>query len=101
MAYHTLRDLYARKLGIFSVYRAHSRPVYGASGGAMMDNEVGRSGLESLLTVSEVSSMLRVSKSKAYSLMKSGELPAVRIGRSVRVREQDVDQFVLDHRDTD
>jgi excisionase family DNA binding protein len=64
----------------------------------MMDNAVGRGGLESLLTASEVSSMLRVSKSTTYSLMKSGELPAVRIGRSVRVREQDVDRFILAHR---
>jgi excisionase family DNA binding protein len=40
----------------------------------------------SLLTVAEVASAMRVSTMTVYRLIKSGELPAVRVGRSYRVR---------------
>jgi excisionase family DNA binding protein len=40
-----------------------------------------------LLTVAEVSSALRVSKMTIYRLIESGELPAIRVGRSFRVPE--------------
>lgn len=38
-----------------------------------------------LLTAAEVASMLRVSKMTIYRLIHSGELPAVRVGRSFRI----------------
>ncbi len=37
------------------------------------------------LTVAEVASMMRVSKMTVYRLVHSGELPAVRVGRSCLV----------------
>jgi excisionase family DNA binding protein len=40
---------------------------------------------EPLLTISEVASALRVSKMTIYRLVHGGELPAIRIGRSFRV----------------
>lgn len=40
-----------------------------------------------LLTVAEVSRALRVSKMTIYRLIDSGELPAIRVGRSFRVPE--------------
>ena len=40
-----------------------------------------------LMTVAEVASALRVSKMTIYRLIRSGELPAMRIGRSFRVSE--------------
>jgi len=40
------------------------------------------------LTVAEVAAMMRVSKMTVYRLVHSGELPAVRVGRSFRVPEQ-------------
>ncbi|MEA3214495.1 MAG: hypothetical protein QOJ19_651 [Acidimicrobiia bacterium] len=46
------------------------------------------------LTVAEVAEQLRVSTMTVYRLIKSGELPAVRIGRSYRLRPVDVDQFL-------
>lgn len=46
------------------------------------------------LTVAEVAEMLRVSTMTVYRLIKSGELPAVRVGRSYRLAEDDVDRFV-------
>lgn len=46
------------------------------------------------LTVAEVAAMMRVSKMTVYRLVHSGELPAVRVGRSFRVREDDADDYL-------
>jgi excisionase family DNA binding protein len=46
------------------------------------------------LTVAEVARMMRVSKMTVYRLVHSGELPAVRVGRSFRVPEGDVDEYL-------
>ncbi|WP_314140287.1 helix-turn-helix domain-containing protein [uncultured Plantibacter sp.] len=39
------------------------------------------------LTVAEVAEMMRVSKMTVYRLVHSGELPAIRFGKSFRVPE--------------
>ncbi|MEO7556702.1 MAG: helix-turn-helix domain-containing protein [Acidimicrobiales bacterium] len=49
-----------------------------------------------LLTVAEVASLLRVSNMTVYRLLKAGELPSVRIGKSFRVREDDLDAYLAD-----
>ena len=46
------------------------------------------------LTVAEVASMMRVSKMTVYRLVHNGELPAVRVGRSFRVTEDDVNEYL-------
>ena len=46
------------------------------------------------LTPAEVADMLRVSTMTVYRLIKAGELPAVRVGKSYRLAEADVDRFV-------
>jgi excisionase family DNA binding protein len=46
------------------------------------------------LTIAEVAAMMRVSKMTVYRLVHSGELPAVRVGRSFRVTESDVDEYL-------
>jgi excisionase family DNA binding protein len=46
------------------------------------------------LTVAEVASMMRVSKMTVYRLVHGGELPAVRVGRSFRVTEEDVNEYL-------
>jgi excisionase family DNA binding protein len=46
------------------------------------------------LTVTEVADLLRLSKMTVYRLINAGELPAVRIGKSFRVREDDLDAFI-------
>lgn len=46
------------------------------------------------LTIAEVASMMRVSKMTVYRLVHGGELPAVRVGRSFRVTETDVDEYL-------
>lgn len=52
------------------------------------------------LTVAEVATMMRVSKMTVYRLVHSGEMPAVRVGRSFRVPEAAVEQY-LQHSFTD
>lgn len=49
-----------------------------------------------LLTVAEVAALMRVSKMTVYRLVHSGGLPAVRIGRSFRVPEQAVNDYLRD-----
>ncbi len=46
------------------------------------------------LTVAEVANMLRVSTMTVYRLIKGGQLPAARVGKSYRVREEDVDRYL-------
>ncbi len=46
------------------------------------------------LTVAEVAAVMRVSKMTVYRMVHSGELPAVRVGRSFRVPEQAVQAYL-------
>jgi excisionase family DNA binding protein len=46
------------------------------------------------LTVAEVAKVMRVSKMTVYRLVHSGELPAVRVGRSFRVRPEAVHAYL-------
>jgi excisionase family DNA binding protein len=48
------------------------------------------------LTVAEVAAVMRVSKMTVYRLVHNGELPAVRVGRSFRVPEQAVHDYLRD-----
>lgn len=58
----------------------------GAPGGGLTDGR--------LLTVAEVAEALRVSRMTVYRLVHSGELPAVRVGRSYRVPEGAASAFL-------
>ena len=49
-----------------------------------------------LLTVGEVAATMRVSNMTVYRLIKNGDLPALRVGKNYRIRESDVDVFLLD-----
>ncbi len=46
------------------------------------------------LTVAEVAAMMRVSKMTVYRMVHSGELAAVRVGRSFRVPEKAVHDYL-------
>jgi excisionase family DNA binding protein len=48
----------------------------------------------SFLTVAEVAAQMRVSKMTVYRLVHAGELEAVRVGRSFRVPEEAVEQYL-------
>ena len=49
------------------------------------------------LTVAEVADMMRVSRMTVYRMVHSGELPAIRFGRSFRVPESAVAQALENH----
>jgi excisionase family DNA binding protein len=51
------------------------------------------------LTVKEVAGELQIPLSRAYMLIQSGHLPAVRIGeRSIRVNRHELSKFLLNER---
>jgi excisionase family DNA binding protein len=49
------------------------------------------------LTVAEVADMMRVSRMTVYRLVHSGDLPAIRFGRSFRVPESAVQRAMSNH----
>jgi excisionase family DNA binding protein len=51
---------------------------------------------ERLLTVTEVAGTMRVSNMTVYRLIKSGQLPAIRVGKNYRIRESDVNRYLSD-----
>jgi excisionase family DNA binding protein len=50
-----------------------------------------------LLTAREVADVMRVSTMTVYRLIKAGEMPAIRVGKHLRIRERDVARY-LDER---
>lgn len=46
------------------------------------------------MTVGEVAATLRVSNMTVYRLIQAGRLPAIRVGRSYRIREEDVERYL-------
>ena len=65
-----------------------------------MDNEktlndsAARRELMSFLTTEEVLTYLKVTPRTIYRLIRTGELPAVRIGRQWRFRREDLDSWL-------
>lgn len=47
-----------------------------------------------LLTVNEVANILRVSNMTVYRLVKSGQIPAIRVGKNYRIKESDVNKYL-------
>lgn len=53
---------------------------------------------EELMTVAEVQERFKIGRSKIYEIVARRELPAVRIGRAVRLRKADVEKYLEDSR---
>lgn len=49
---------------------------------------------DNLLKAEEAAEILNVSKAFVYQLMQTGELPSVRLRRSVRVRYSDLEELI-------
>ena len=58
------------------------------------DSVSGGENVEALLTTQEVANILKVTVRTVYSLLESGELQGVKIGRVWRVREEDLQAFL-------
>jgi excisionase family DNA binding protein len=52
---------------------------------------------DKLLRGEEVADQLGISKAFAYRLMANGAIQVVRIGRSVRVRPENLEEFINSH----
>ena len=63
-------------------------------GGQMAANKPEDASDSTFLTVAEVAAMMRVSKMTVYRLLHDGTIPAVRVGRSFRVREADANDYL-------
>lgn len=48
------------------------------------------------MTVEEIATTLRLSKMTVYRLVNIGELPAIQIGRSLRVKRADLEAYVAE-----
>ncbi len=51
---------------------------------------------KALLRVEEVARLLGIGRSKAYELVASGDLPALRIGRLIRVPRHALDRWIAE-----
>jgi len=50
--------------------------------------------LPPLLTVEEMRQFLRIGKGSAYSLVRSGRIRSIRIGRDIRIPREAIDEFL-------
>ena len=53
-----------------------------------------RMDIKLLLTVREAAEVLGISRTAIYLLLQRGEIPSVKIGRSRRIKRQDVESYV-------
>jgi excisionase family DNA binding protein len=53
-----------------------------------------------LLKATDVAKKLNISRSLAYQLMQSGNIPTVRINRSIRVQPSDLAEYIRRQRTT-
>jgi excisionase family DNA binding protein len=56
-----------------------------------------RRGLE-LLSISELCQELGMGKSWIYRRLRSGEIPSVKLGRSIKVKREDLEEYLEKHR---
>jgi excisionase family DNA binding protein len=49
---------------------------------------------DTILTIPEVARYLKISKSKIYRLLSKNEIPHIKIGRNVRIRQTDLQMWV-------
>ena len=65
------------------------------SNGESMDKDAGEDSVETrLLTAPDVARILNISKGAAYKLIQLNQIPSIRINRSVRVKPEDLDEFI-------
>jgi excisionase family DNA binding protein len=52
---------------------------------------------ESLLTANEVARILKISRAKAYQIIKRKEIRSFSIDKTIRVRREDLETFITEH----
>jgi excisionase family DNA binding protein len=58
-----------------------------------------RAGEHEFLRPDEVSRLLRCGRTKTYELLRTGEVPSYRVGRSRIVRRSDINLWLSEHQD--
>lgn len=56
--------------------------------------EINETPLPQILTANELAEVLKISRAYAYQLMRTQQIRSVKIGRSLRVLRQDLDDFL-------
>ena len=51
--------------------------------------------LDRIMTVPEVAEYMQMSNSKVYYLIQRKEIPHIRVGRNVRIRESDLNRWIM------
>lgn len=49
---------------------------------------------DKLMKAVEVAQRLDISKAMAFQLMQRGQIPTIRVGQAIRVRQQDLEEFI-------
>jgi len=52
---------------------------------------------EPFLTAKDIAKMLKISNALAYRLIQNGQISGVRFGRTVRVRQEDLEKFIAEN----
>ena len=68
-----------------------------AIGGESQERPQERQGLE-LLSIPELCQELGMGKSWVYRRLRSGEIPSVKLGRSIKVKREDLEEYLEEHR---
>ena len=57
-------------------------------------NERRENEIPKLLKADEVAETLNIGRSTVYQMLRRNEIPCIRIGRAVRVRQEDLESFI-------
>ena len=60
----------------------------------MQMTERGQEMRENLLTVVEAAEILKVKKNTVYDMIKRGDLKASKLGKQLRIRQEDLDEYI-------
>ncbi len=75
---------------------AHYEGNFQEQAAAISDGANGRA--PQLLSPDEVCEALGMGKSWTYRKLKSGEIPSVKLGRSIKVKREDLEEYLENHR---
>src|SRR5690606_13292056 len=73
---------------------SRSEPTTGEAGTGLGGEPMAPIDHDRLWTVAEVADHMRVSNMTVYRLIKSGELPAIRVGKNYRIRGRELAAFL-------
>jgi excisionase family DNA binding protein len=87
-------------LAAIAMLQTRCAAALSALAAAVLEHEVDESDKtvgDALLTIAEVAQRLGLARSYVYELVRTKQLPAVRVGRHVRVKVSEVERFIACH----